>query len=101
MAPLQDLLDLGEEALMKACAGRAGDGSSVNHCKSSVARGGANGAQAPAARWSRSAKIGNQTDRRAHSRGEPPAGLAGRLETRTAPIVTWGGDAEPAGALFG
>src|SRR5215469_5393313 len=24
-----------------------------------------------------------------------PAELAGRLETRTAPMVTWGGDAEP------
>ena len=31
----------------------------------------------------------------------PPAELAGRFETRTAPMVTWGGDADPAGALFG
>jgi hypothetical protein len=31
----------------------------------------------------------------AHSPGEPPAELDGRFETRTAPMVTWGGDAEP------
>ena len=37
-----------------------------------------------------SAKIGNQTDRLAHSPGEPPAELAGRFETRTAPMVTFG-----------
>ena len=36
-----------------------------------------------------------------HSPGEPPAELAGRFDTRTAPMVTWGGDADPAGALFG
>src|SRR5262249_44224270 len=49
----------------------------------------------------RSTKIGNQTDRLAHSPGEPPAELAGRFETRTAPMVTCGGDADPAGALPG
>ena len=48
-----------------------------------------------------SAKIGNQTDRLAHSPGKPPGELAGRFETRTAPMVTWGGDADPAGALPG
>src|SRR5262249_32338797 len=42
-----------------------------------------------------------QTDRLAHSPGEPPAELAGRFETRTAPMVTFGGDADPAGALPG
>ena len=36
-----------------------------------------------------------------HSPGEPPAELAGRFETRTAPMVTCGGDADPAGALPG
>jgi hypothetical protein len=30
-----------------------------------------------------------------------PAELAGRFETRTAPMVTCGGDADPAGALSG
>src|SRR5262249_19476092 len=34
-----------------------------------------------------------------HSAGEPPAELAGRFETRTAPMVTCGGDADPAGVL--
>src|SRR5215468_12015401 len=47
------------------------------------------------------AKIGNQTDGLAHSPGKRPAELAGRFETRTAPMVTWGGDADPAGALPG
>jgi hypothetical protein len=36
------------------------------------------------------AKIGNQTDRLAHSLGKRPAELAGRFETRTAPMVTFG-----------
>ena len=35
-------------------------------------------------------QIGNQTDRLAHSPGEPPAELARRFETRTAPMVTFG-----------
>jgi hypothetical protein len=47
------------------------------------------------------AKILNQTDRLAHSPGKRPAELAGWFETRTAPMVTWGGDADPAGALPG
>jgi hypothetical protein len=37
-----------------------------------------------------SAKGGNQTDRLAHSPGKRPAELPGRLETRTAPMVTFG-----------
>jgi hypothetical protein len=36
-----------------------------------------------------------------HSPSEPPAELAGRFETRTAPMVTCGGDADPASALPG
>ena len=31
----------------------------------------------------------------AHSPGKRPAAFVGRFETRTAPMVTWGGDAEP------
>jgi hypothetical protein len=37
-----------------------------------------------------SAKGENQTDRLAHSPGKRPAELAGRFETRTAPMVTFG-----------
>ena len=35
-------------------------------------------------------KSENQTDRLAHSPGKRPAELAGRFETRTAPMVTFG-----------
>jgi hypothetical protein len=44
----------------------------------------------PGVRRRRQAKIGNQTDRLAHSPGKRPAELAGRFETRTAPMVTFG-----------
>ena len=96
-----------------ACADGAGADRVSTTASHRSARRGAKGAQVnrfldelvenlPAARWPLSAKIGNQTDRLAHSPGEPPAELAGRFETRTAPMVTWGGDADPAvGALFG
>jgi len=44
----------------------------------------------PGVRRRRQAKIGNQTDGLAHSPGKRPAELAGRFETRTAPMVTFG-----------
>ena len=84
-----------------ACAGGAGADRVSNTASHRSARRGAKGAQVsrflderveslPAARCPPSAKIGNQIDRLAHSPGKRPAELAGRFETRTAPMVTFG-----------
>src|SRR4029077_4380493 len=59
--------------------------------------------QTSSERGGTSAKCQNKKSNRplAHSPGKRPAEVAGRFETRTAPMVTCGGDADPAGALPG